>query len=115
MAPDPTPSVEVAPAAPTLPAAPAEVVIRIETSPSKAHVFVAGEDRGVSPVDLHVARGTAVTELEIRRDGYVTQVEKVTPETDQKLKLTLVAASRAATPKAAVSAAASANAYRRFD
>jgi eukaryotic-like serine/threonine-protein kinase len=110
---DPTLSL---PAAAATPAPPSDVVIRIETSPSKAHVFVAGEDRGTSPVELRLARGTDVTEVEIRRDGYVTQVEKVTPETDQKLKLTLVAAAapgRPAAPKP--SAAASGNAYRRFD
>jgi len=101
------------PSLPAPPALPAEVVIRIETTPPKAHVFVAGEARGVSPVELRLARGTTATNVELRRDGYVTQVEKVTPETDQKLKLTLVAV--VAAGRVAPKASASAAAYRRFD
>jgi len=101
---------------PTAPAAPIEVVIRIETTPPKAHVFVAGEDHGVSPVDLRLLRSSEVTEVELRRDGYVTQVEKVTPETDQKLKLTLIAVPvRGAAPPPPPKPSASANPYRRFD
>jgi serine/threonine-protein kinase len=112
---DPMPALPAATPVAVAAAIPSEVVIRIETSPPKAHVFLAGEDRGVSPVDLRLARGTEVTALEIRRDGYVTQVEKVTPEMDQKLKLTLVPAAKGPAPKATASAAAGANTYRRFD
>ena len=98
--------------APAPPATPADVVIRIETTPSKARVFVGGEDRGLSPVELRMPRATEVTEVEIRRDGYQTQREKVTPETDQKIKLTLVpAAAKGAAPKGSVSG----NPYKRFD
>ena len=105
--------------APAPAAAPASVVIRIETTPPKAHVFVAGEDRGLSPVDLRLPRGTESTDVEIRREGYLPLVEKVVPETDAKVKVTLVAAPlpvrAAAKPSAAVSPPASANAYKRFD
>jgi hypothetical protein len=101
--------------APAAPAVPAEVVIRIETTPQKAHVFIAGEDRGASPLDLRLPRSASTTNVEIRRDGYVTQVEKIAPETDQKLKLTLVAVPPAAPVQAAPKASASANPYRRFD
>ncbi|MEA2746211.1 MAG: eukaryotic-like serine/threonine-protein kinase [Myxococcales bacterium] len=101
-----------APAAPAAVVAPAEVVIRIETTPPKAHVFVGGDDRGLSPIELRMPRATAATEVEIRRDGYQTQRETVTPETDQKIKLTLVPAPiKGAAPKAN----ASANPYKRFD
>jgi serine/threonine-protein kinase len=110
---------ESASAASALPAPPAEVVIRIETSPAKAHVLVAGEDRGVSPIDLHVPRSSDATDIEIRSDGYQTQREKVTPETDQKIKLTLVPVPARATvgtkPIATATATATANPYRRFD
>ena len=101
-----------APAPPAVSSLPAEVVIRIETTPAKAHVFLGGEERGLSPVELRMPRGTDIREVEIRRDGYQTQHEKVAPETDQKIKLTLVAtAPKGAAPKPV----ASANPYRRFE
>jgi hypothetical protein len=100
------------PSAPSAPSAPTEVVIRIETTPPKAHVYIGGDDRGLSPIELRMPRATAATEIEIRRDGYQAQRETITPETDQRIKLTLVpTAIKGAPPKAVPSA----NPYKRFD
>jgi serine/threonine-protein kinase len=106
----PEPSAVVAPAAP--------VVLRVETSPAKAHVFVGGTDRGLSPLDVRIDRGTEAVVLEIKRDGYQTLSEPVVPDVDQRLRLTLVPttpAVGAAAPPPKPSASAKGAPYHRFD
>jgi eukaryotic-like serine/threonine-protein kinase len=93
------------------PVAAAEVILRVETVPPKAHVRIGGHDHGASPIDVRVPRGTEALDVEIKRDGYRTLHESVVPEMDQKLKLTLVP--NAATPASAPKS--SAGAYHRFD
>ncbi|HET9955724.1 MAG TPA: hypothetical protein VFQ61_14515, partial [Polyangiaceae bacterium] len=43
--------------------------VALHVEPADAHAFLAGEDKGSSPVMLDVVSGQSV-ELEIRRDGY---------------------------------------------
>jgi hypothetical protein len=111
LASSPAPSLATSSVAASASAASAgEVVLRVETVPPKARVFVAGDDKGLSPVDVRVPRGAATLALTIRRDGYKTLEEQVVPETDQKLRLTL-------TPSGAAQAkpAGTTGGYHRFD
>lgn len=108
------PSEEPASSAPTAAATPSqaapviadESLIHVETVPSKATIFVGGAKKGTTPLDLKVPKTKDPVTLEIRHPGYQTHREKVVPDVDQKLRLTLLPA------KAAGSADLN---YRRFD
>jgi eukaryotic-like serine/threonine-protein kinase len=78
---------------PPPPAAATEAVVHIATTPPSAHVFVGGSDMGATPVDVRLPRGRDAVALEIRKTGYATVAEKVVPDEDQRLVLTLSPAS----------------------
>ena len=81
-------------------AAPTKVTLHIETVPSKAIVFVNGTKHGLSPADLHLDQGDTPVMVEIRHVGYVTVKEKIIPDVNQKVRLTLVPAQGGATTAA---------------
>lgn len=94
-------AVEPAPTARATVQAPVEeVLLHIETVPSHAPIFVAGNKMGMSPLDIRMPKRTDSFTLEIRHAGYQTLRERVVPDVNQKLKLTLVAAAGAAPPAA---------------
>lgn len=102
--------------APAAPVAPAEVVVHVETTPPSAHVRVAGEDKGTSPLDLRLPRSTQAVAIDVVRDGFKPARESLVPDVDQRLKLTLVAAPVAGpTPAAAPQAPTTGKKIRRFD
>ena len=93
-APPPEPASSVATAAPATsppPAigSPSQVIVHVDTKPSGARVVVAGEDRGETPLDLHVTRSATPMSVEVRRQGYVTIAQPVTPDADQKVLIAL--------------------------
>jgi serine/threonine protein kinase len=65
------------------------VVIHIETLPAGATVSTAGIERGITPLDLELERASGPIELTFEHDGYVSHVESVTPDVEQRLRLTL--------------------------
>ena len=73
-----------------------EAVLHIDTVPSHAAIFVGGAKKGVSPLDLRVPRGSDAITVEIKHAGYHSLKERVVPDVNQRLKLTLVAAQGAA-------------------
>ena len=87
-------------------AAPGKVVLHIETVPSKAIVLVNGAKQGVSPFDLRLDQSDDPVTVEIRHVGYVTVKERVVPDVNQKLRLTLAPAQ---------GGAATATPFHRFD
>jgi eukaryotic-like serine/threonine-protein kinase len=103
-APSSGPSASAAPSASV--AAPGKVVLHIETVPSKAIVLVNGAKQGVSPTDLRLDQSDEAVTIEIRHGGYVTVKERIVPDVNQKLRLTLVPAQ---------GPAATATPFHRFD
>jgi serine/threonine-protein kinase len=93
-APLPVPRVETAAPAP----AATEAIVHIVTIPASAHVFVGGSDWGTTPIDVRLPRTQNPIALEVRKPGYATLAEKVVPDEDQRLVLTL---SPAAAPRRA--------------
>ena len=85
---------------------PTKVTLHIETVPSKAIVLVNGTKHGHSPTDLHLEQSDDPVTVEIRHVGYVTVREKIVPDVNQKLRLTLVPAQ---------GAAATGTPFHRFD
>ncbi|MBS2013426.1 MAG: protein kinase [Deltaproteobacteria bacterium] len=94
------------------------VLVHVETRPPGASVFVDGEERGATPVDLRLPRGTTPVEVELVRVGFSPISQPIVPDADQKLLLSLTPSSSKATgprfrkPKPAPSATSG---FRRFD
>jgi hypothetical protein len=96
-----------------------ETTLHIETVPTNATILVDGTTMGVSPMDVKVPRSDKTLLLELRRPGYQPLRESLVPDVDQKLRLSLVPATRAPAlapaPTAPATATASAAPYHRFD
>lgn len=74
---------------PTVAPAASDVVLKIVSEPSGATLLVAGEERGKTPLELKLPRGSEPVELTLRRDGYDDAVEKVTPDENQRFRVSL--------------------------
>jgi serine/threonine-protein kinase len=84
---DPGPGRAVPASAPA--SLPAEVVIRIETTPPGVRLVVNGQVRGVTPVDVRVPRSKVPVPLELSREGFDSLSEQVVPDENQRLRLSL--------------------------
>jgi eukaryotic-like serine/threonine-protein kinase len=73
----------------TLPSASSTVSLHLESQPAGARVFVAGEDRGVTPLDLTVPRGEGAMRVEWRSRGFEPRVEVLKPNVDRDVFVTL--------------------------
>jgi hypothetical protein len=80
-----------------LPAPAEETELHIETVPTRATIVIAGTKKGVSPLDLKLPKGREAITIEIRRAGFQTLKERVVPDVNQRLKLTLLVARDRAT------------------
>jgi serine/threonine protein kinase len=86
-----------------------EAVLTIDTVPTRATILIGGAKKGVSPIELKVPKSNDPMVLEIRHPGYVALRERVVPNVNQRLKLTMMAAGRApTTPSAAAT-------YHKFE
>lgn len=108
-------SSETAPPAPSASASQAvaaeETVLTIETVPLHVMVSLGGVKKGVTPLELRVPKGREPITIELRRAGYQPLQERIVPDVNQRLKLTMTgAAVRPAAP-----AASSAAPYHRFE
>ncbi|HEY1960498.1 MAG TPA: serine/threonine-protein kinase [Polyangiaceae bacterium] len=75
-------------AAPTA-TAPASVTITIESIPPGATVFSSDQELGPTPYTLTLAKSDAPVDVEVRKDGFVTQRESLVPNVEQRIRLTL--------------------------
>lgn len=100
-----------------------EVTVHVDSKPRGARVRVDGQERGETPTDLVVARGTSPITIEVQKGGYGAASQSVTPDADQKLILGLtplgVRTTRGA-PRVIKSAAPApstppSSGFRRFD
>ena len=66
-----------------------EVQVRIVTSPPGATVTIGGRSRGVTPIELTLPRGDDALTASLTLDGYEPQEERIVPDVDQRLRLTL--------------------------
>lgn len=93
--PGPTPSpstpASAAPAPPVPPAPPEKTVLSIDTVPAHATISINGEKKGKAPLEVKLPKSTEVVVVEIQHPGYVTMKERVVPDVNQRLKLSLVA------------------------
>ena len=101
------------------------VLVHVESSPPGARVSADGRPRGVTPLDIQVARGTTPIAIELRSSGYSPATQPVVPDADQKLVLVLQPlrgprppTRPAATPPATIPQpppSTPASGFRRFD
>ena len=66
-----------------------DVQVRIVTSPPGAAVTIGGSQRGVTPIELTLPRGDAPLTATMTLEGYEPQEERIVPDVDQRLRLTL--------------------------
>jgi serine/threonine-protein kinase len=111
----------------TAPQESSSVMVHVDTKPTGARVRVDDIEMGATPVALRLPKGTTPVRLEVRRPGFVTVSQTVTPDADQKLFVALSTASvspstaRGGRPgKSPASAATSppstsSTGFRRFD
>jgi serine/threonine-protein kinase len=67
-----------------------ETLVHVETVPSHSAVLVDGTRKGVSPVDIHIAKSQKAVTIELQHVGYYTQKQRVVPDMNQKLIVTMV-------------------------
>jgi serine/threonine-protein kinase len=69
--------------------APSTVSVSVASIPSGAEVVVGGDVRGVTPTTLMLDRSATPIDIELRADGRVTSTERLIPDVDQRLRVTL--------------------------
>jgi serine/threonine-protein kinase len=90
--------------------------VQIDTVPPGATIVSNGVTLGTSPTEVHLPKGTEPVMLEIQRPGFQPLKERVVPDVDQRLRLTLIPArTQQAQPRAQPAPSPSANPYHRFD
>jgi eukaryotic-like serine/threonine-protein kinase len=72
------------------------VRVRLETTPAGARIRVDGLDRGVTPAELELPRGSEPVRVTLEREGFQALGETVVPSTDQRIVLALRPLARAA-------------------
>lgn len=90
---------------------PERTTLSIDTVPSHASISVNGERKGKSPIELKVPKSTEEVVIEIQHPGYVTMKERVVPDVNQRLKLSLVASGGGKPP----AKPGSNNPYKKFE
>lgn len=114
-------SASVAPVAPPASAAALErTVLSIDTIPTRATIVVNGETKGKTPLDLKLPKSNEEVVIELQHAGYATMKERVVPDVNQRLKLTLVPSGGATTTPVGAKPAkpakpAATNPYRKFE
>jgi len=76
-----------------LPPAPSEqqeVTVSIETEPEGVKVVVAGKERGKTPVDVKLPKGTEPIAFQLLEPGFATAAQQITPDRDQRLYFQLI-------------------------
>jgi len=93
-------------AAPQIPAA-KKITVNLATNPAGARVRVNGVEKGVTPIDLAFDPSETEIVVEIEKNGYKLEREKLVPSVDQKLTISLaVEAPASASAVASATAAA---------
>lgn len=123
---EPPPSASSTPSTSASSAVTERTVLSIDTVPTHAAISVNGEPRGKTPANLELPKGKEEVVIEIQHAGYVTMKERVVPDVNQRLKLSLVPESTTTTTATTTAGAkptkpakpakpASTNPYRKFE
>jgi serine/threonine protein kinase len=83
-----------APVAPPPPVLPASVMVRVNSTPAGAAVFLDEESapRGETPLQLTLPRGRARHTLHLKKKSYQDNLVEVTPDSDSRVEVTLTPA-----------------------
>ncbi len=74
---------------PPAPPVASEVVFKVVSNPAGATLLVDGVEKGPTPIEVKLPRGDQAVELTLRREGYADAVEKVTPDENQRFRVSL--------------------------
>jgi hypothetical protein len=72
-----------------VPSKPEIVTISIDTMPSGATVIVDGDERGVTPLDVRVAKSDKALTVTLKNAGYVPMAQQVVPDKDVRMSVSL--------------------------
>jgi serine/threonine-protein kinase len=75
--------------APAPPPADPHIALHVESVPPGATVVVDGAERGATPLDLPLDRGTAPVHVELRAPGFQSAAQDVVPDRDRGLDFSL--------------------------
>lgn len=99
---------------PAAPPAASEVLIKVVSDPAGATLLVDGVEKGPTPIEVKLPRGDKAVELTLKREGYADAVEKVTPDENQRFRVSLTRA-KAKGGGGAVPVKPSGGGFHRFD
>jgi eukaryotic-like serine/threonine-protein kinase len=88
--PDAPPSIGELPRDALAPPTITTVTLDIESTPPGARVLVDGTERGVTPLALALPHSERAIEVTLALDGYRDVVEQITPDVNQRVRLSLV-------------------------
>lgn len=74
---------------PTEAPAATEVVIKVVSEPAGATLFVDGQEKGPTPIEVKLPKRDEQVELTLKREGYDDAVEKITPDENQRFRVSL--------------------------
>jgi eukaryotic-like serine/threonine-protein kinase len=86
-----TPGTEGATSGPSVEPIADKVSVLVQSKPSGATIYVAGEQRGVTPGTVELERGDAPVEIVVRADGYEDRTQSVEPTGNRSLDLVMTA------------------------
>ncbi len=92
------------------------VTIGVDSKPSGASVWVFEKEQGKTPFQLRVEKGSKPIDVAIRLADHTEAVERVTPDVNQRLRVSLSKAdSKRGSSRVTVSRPKGKGGFRRFD
>ena len=82
--------IEVAEEIPPAPPEQQEITVSIHTEPAGVKVVVAGSERGKTPVDVKLMKGSDPVAFQLLEPGFATAAQKIIPDRDQRLYFQLI-------------------------
>ncbi len=68
---------------------PRMVSVSLASTPTGAEVMIDGESRGVTPTTIVLERGADPVDVELHAEGHLVTTERLIPDVDQRLRVTL--------------------------
>ncbi len=65
------------------------VSVSLASTPTGAEVMIDGESRGVTPTTIVLERGADPVDVELHAEGHLVTTERLIPDVDQRLRVTL--------------------------
>ena len=71
------------------PAAATEILIKVVSKPEGATLSIDGKERGPTPIEVTLPKSDAPVELTLKLEGYDDAIDKITPDENQRFRVSL--------------------------